>query len=56
MDRGAIGACQICGEVDRLVHICTRCYKRACDKPDCMKAITEIKMCGLPERLLIRAV
>ena len=52
MDRGIIGHCQICHTWTKLVVRCTRCHKRSCEGPDCMKLIREVKMCGVPERLL----
>lgn len=52
MDRGIIGHCQICHTWTKLVVRCTRCHKRSCEGPDCMKLIREVKMCGVPARLL----
>ena len=44
--------CTICDKVSMVVARCTRCHKSSCETPDCMKAIKEIKLCSVPERLL----
>lgn len=44
--------CTICGKERMMVSRCTRCNKSSCENPDCVKAIKEIKLCGVPERLL----
>ena len=48
--RVPISKCQICGTEAVIRARCQRCYKGACDKPDCMKVIQEPRMCWITRR------